>query len=166
MKNLFIMRHAKSSWNDPDISDHDRPLNKRGKRDAPKMGKLIRDQNIAPDLIISSTAIRASKTAELVARGFKYKGETVLDESIYSAEPIDILKILSRCPNRYDSILLVGHNPTVEETIKLLTALPEITMPTCSLVHLTLAIEKWSEINKKELAKAHLVHQWSPKESF
>ena len=164
MKTLFILRHAKSSWNDLNIPDHDRPLNKRGKHDAPLMGKLLSDQKITLDLIISSTAVRAETTANLIAKASKYKGEIIFDKSVYSAEPIDVLNLLSKCSDRYNSILLVGHNPTVEEITELLTSSPEITMSTCAIAHLTLAIDKWTDINKKQVAKAKLVHLWTPKE--
>ena len=80
MKTLSIIRHAKSSWKDLGVPDHERPLNKRGRHDAPLMGKLLRDQNITPDLIISSTAIRAETTAKLVAKACKYKGEIIFDK--------------------------------------------------------------------------------------
>ena len=164
MKTLSILRHAKSSWKDLGVADHERPLNKRCRHDAPLMGKLLRDQNITPDLIISSTAIRAASTAKLVAKACKYKGEIIFDKSVYNIEPIDALNLLSRCSDRYYSILLVGHNPTVEEIIELLTGSPEIIMSTCALAHLTIAIDKWTDINKKQVAKAKLVHLWSPKE--
>ncbi|MGB8133052.1 MAG: histidine phosphatase family protein, partial [Nitrososphaeraceae archaeon] len=132
MKTLLIMRHAKSSWNELNIPDHDRPLNRRGKHDAPLMGKLLRDQKITLDLIISSTAVRAETTANLIAKASKYKGEIVLDKLIYSAEPMDLLNLLSKCSDEYNNILLVGHNPTVEETVQTLTNSPEITMATCA----------------------------------
>ena len=164
MKTLSILRHAKSSWKDLGVPDHQRPLNKRGRHDAPLIGKLLRDQNITPDLIISSTAIRAETTAKLVAKACKYKGEIIFDKSIYNAEPLAVLKLLSGCSDRYYSILLVGHNPTVEEIIELLTGSTEIIMSTCALAHLTIAIDKWTDINKKQVAKAKLVRLWSPKE--
>ena len=164
MKTLLIMRHAKSSWNELNVPDHDRPLNRRGKHDAPLMGKLLSDQKITLDLIISSTAVRAETTANLIAKGSKYKGEIVLDNLVYSTEPIDLLNLLSKCSDGYNSILLVGHNPTVEETVQLLTNSPEITMATCAIAHLTLTIDKWTDINKKQVAKAKLVDLWSPKE--
>ena len=94
MKTLLIMRHAKSSWKEQDLPDHDRPLNKRGKNDAPRMEKLLKDEDLVPDLIMSSTAVRAKKTAELVAKTCKYKGKIVLDRSLYGAEPAAYLKIL------------------------------------------------------------------------
>ena len=82
MKTLLILRHAKSSWKEQDLPDHDRPLNKRGKNDAPRMGKLLKDEDLIPDLIMSSTAVRAKKTAELVAKACKYKGKIVLNHSL------------------------------------------------------------------------------------
>lgn len=163
MKTLFILRHAKSSWKDLGIPDHDRPLNKRGKHDAPRIGKILKDQNLIPNLIISSTAIRAKTTANLVAKACKFKEEIIFDKSIYNAEPSDVLKLLSRCSETYNSILLVGHNPTVEEIIELLTGSPEITMSTCALAYLTITIDKWIDINKRQIVKAKLVHLWSPK---
>ena len=164
MKTLSILRHAKSSWKDLGVPDHQRPLNKRGRHDAPLIGKLLRDQNITPDIIISSTAIRAETTAKLVAKACKYKGEIIFDKSVYNTEPIDILNLLSRCSDRYYSILLVGHNPTVEEIIELLTGSTEIIMSTCALAYLAITIDKWTDINKKQVAKAKLVRLWSPKE--
>jgi phosphohistidine phosphatase len=74
IKTLLILRHAKSSWKFPDLADHDRPLNKRGKRDAPKIGNLLKEKDLVPDLIISSTAVRAKRTAKMVAKASKYKG--------------------------------------------------------------------------------------------
>jgi phosphohistidine phosphatase len=166
MKTLLIMRHAKSSWNELNIPDHDRPLNRRGKHDAPLMGKLLRDQKITLDLIISSTAVRAETTANLMAKGSKYNGEIVLDNLVYSAEPIDLLNLLSKCSDGYNSILLVGHNPTVEETVQMLTNLPEITMATCAIAHLILTIDSWTDIKKKQTGRNDLVNLWTPKELF
>jgi len=74
MKSLLILRHAKSSWKHPELTDHDRPLNKRGKRDAPRMGKILRSEHLIPEAIISSTAARAHVTAEAVAKASRYKG--------------------------------------------------------------------------------------------
>jgi phosphohistidine phosphatase len=165
MKTLLIMRHAKSSWNELNIPDHDRPLNRRGKHDAPLMGKLLRDKKMTLDLIISSTAVRAETTASLIAKAFKYKGEIILNKLIYSAEPTDLLNLLSKCSDRYNSILLIGHNPTVEETIQMLTNSPEITMATCALAHLTLTIDNWTDL-EKQTVRSNLVNLWTPKELF
>jgi phosphohistidine phosphatase len=166
MKTLFLMRHAKSSWKEPNISDHDRPLNRRGKHDAPLMGKLLRDQKMNLDLIISSTALRAETTANLIAKAVRYKGKIILDKSIYNAEPIDLLTILSNSSDEYNSILLVGHNPAMEETVQMITNSPEITMATCAIAHLTLSIDTWTDLKEKQTFSSKLENFWTPKEMF
>jgi phosphohistidine phosphatase len=163
MKTLLVLRHAKSSWKDPDLPDHDRPLNKRGQHDAPRMGMLLKDEDLIPDLVMSSTAARAKKTAELVAKGCKYKGEIVLNHSLYGAEPANYLKILEGLSDRYKTVLVVGHSPSVEETIEVLTGSPDIIMPTCSLAHICLPIRNWDELNKQKI-KGKLLKVLRPKD--
>jgi phosphohistidine phosphatase len=166
MKTLLLMRHAKSSWKESNIPDHDRPLNRRGKHDAPLMGKLLRDQKMNLDLIISSTALRAETTANLIAKAVRYKGKIVLDKSIYNAEPMDLLTLLSNSSDENNSILLIGHNPTVEETVQMLTNSPEITMATCAIAHLTLSIDIWTDLKEKQTFSSKLENFWTPKELF
>jgi phosphohistidine phosphatase len=164
MKTLLILRHAKSSWKDPDLPDHDRPLNKRGKHDAPRMGKLLKDGELIPDLIISSTAARAKKTAELVAKACKYKGEEIVSShSLYGAEPTDYLKILQELSDKYKAVLVIGHSPSVEETVEVLTDSADVIMPTCALAHISLPIQNWAELNKQKI-KGKLLKVWRPKE--
>jgi phosphohistidine phosphatase len=165
MKTLLILRHAKSSWKDPDLPDQDRPLNKRGKHDAPRMGKLLKDEDLIPDLIISSTAARAKKTAELVAKACKYKGEEIVSShSLYGAELAeDYLKILQELSDKYKAVLVIGHSPSVEETVEVLTGSPDVIMPTCALAHISLPIQNWAELNKQKI-KGKLLKIWRPKE--
>lgn len=160
------MRHAKSSWKESNIPDHDRPLNRRGKHDAPLMGKLLRDQKMNLDLIISSTALRAETTANLIAKAIRYKGKIILDKSIYNAEPMDLLTLLSNSSDEYNSILLVGHNPTMEETVQMIINSPEITMATCAIAHLTLSIDTWTDLKEKRTFSGKLENFWIPKELF
>jgi phosphohistidine phosphatase len=171
MKTLLILRHAKSRPRDPNLSDHDRPLDELGKCDALNMGKLIRYKDLIPDFIISSTALRAKTTAEIVAKECKYEGDTVLDHSLYEAKPKDYLAIIETLSERYSNILLVAHNPTIEETIQMLTDYSsddEIVMPSCALAHLSLPIEKWSDLNNNSKQasnnKAQLIRIWRPEE--
>ncbi|MRN62395.1 MAG: hypothetical protein FIO03_10205 [Nitrosopumilales archaeon] len=96
VKSLLILRHAKSSWKHPELNDHDRPLNKRGKNDAPRMGKLLQKEKLIPDVILSSTAIRASATAESVVKACGYKGEVTLKRSLYAAGAETYLQLLSQ----------------------------------------------------------------------
>jgi phosphohistidine phosphatase len=166
MKTLLLMRHAKSSWKESNIPDHDRPLNRRGKHDAPLMGKLLRDQKMNLDLIISSTALRAESTANLIAKAVRYKGRIILDKALYNAEPMDLLTFLGNSSNEYNSVLLVGHNPTVEETVQMITNSPDITMATCAIAHLTLSIDTWTDLKEKQTLSGKLENFWTPKELF
>ncbi len=121
MKTLLILRHAKAVPKDPNISDHDRPLDKVGQDDALHMGKLMKDKDIIPSYIISSTALRAKTTAELVAKGCSYQGDIVLNQSLYESKPKDYLAIVQILSDKDGSVLIVGYNPTVEDTIQMLT---------------------------------------------
>ena len=150
MKTLLILRHAKSSLKDPSIADHERPLDELAKKDALQMGKLIRDKDLIPDFILSSTAVRAKTTTELVAKGCKYKGDIVLEQSLYKAKPKDYLKMVEGLSDRYVRVLLVGHNPVVEEAIEMFTGLLDITMSACALAYLNLPIEKWSDLKQEK----------------
>jgi phosphohistidine phosphatase len=134
MKSVLILRHAKSSWKHPDINDHDRPLNKRGKRDAPYMGDLLQNEDLVPDLIISSTAKRTYSTAKTVAKAAGYEGDIVLNQSIYAAPPTAYIDVLRNLSNEYTRVLMVGHNPGLEQLVNMLSG-EEHVMPTCSLVH-------------------------------
>src|ERR671931_1979886 len=150
MKTLLILRHAKAVPKNPSLSDHDRPLDKIGEDDALHMGKLIKDKDIIPSFIISSTALRAKTTAELVAKGCGYQGDIVLDQSLYEAKPKDYLAMLETLSDRYSSLLIVGHNPTVEDTIQMFTDSSDVmSIPSCTLAHLSLPNEKWSDLRSK-----------------
>jgi phosphohistidine phosphatase len=163
LKTLLLLRHAKSSWNEQDLPDHDRPLNKRGQKDAPRMAKLLKDEDLIPDLIISSTAVRAKKTAGLVAKACKYKRKVVLKHSLYGAEPAAYLHILEGLSDKQMAVLIVGHSPSVEETVEMLTGSLDVIMPTCALAHITLPIQNWAEL-KEQKVKGKLLKVWRPKE--
>jgi len=112
MKTLYLSRHAKSSWRDPELSDIERPLNKRGKRDAPFMGKLLAEKGINPDLIISSPAKRASSTAKIIASELNYDKEKIIfDKNIYEGTGRRLLEIISEIKEKYNFVMLFGHNP-------------------------------------------------------
>ena len=121
MKTLLIVRHAKSSWNHPGLSDHDRPLNRRGKEDAPKMGEVLRDEDTIPDMIISSTAKRAQKTAELMADSSGFDGKIVFTRAFYNADSDTYLDMLKTIPDNIETVMFVGHNPGMEELVYDLT---------------------------------------------
>ncbi len=154
-KILLILRHAKSSWKDTDLPDHDRPLNKRGKNQGSKMGKLLKELDLVPDFLISSTAKRAIDTSELVAEFSGFGGKVNLDSSLYhQASAEQCIKVLADVSDNYSKVLIVGHNPSLENLIEGLTNRIEL-MKTCSLARIDIQIKSWKDIiigkNKSEL---------------
>ena len=146
MKTLFLLRHAKSSWESSELSDFDRPLNARGLETAPFMGNIIKDNAFKIDLIVSSPAKRAQQTALLVKKTANINGEIEYDDRIYEASPRRLLEVVAEIDEKHDSALLVGHNPGFEGLVHLLTG--EIQpMPTAALAVIDLTIERWNEIN-------------------
>ncbi len=160
MKTLLILRHAKSSWKDASLADHDRPLNKRGKQDGLRMGKFLRKQGLAPDRIISSTAKRARKTATAVAKACHYEDKVELTQEFYHAGPGAYLAVLQNLPDADQRVMVVGHNPGMEALVCHLTGGIE-TMPTAAVAHITLPIEKWAELDYE--VQGELLHLWYPK---
>ena len=161
MKTLLILRHAKSSWKHEDLADHDRPLNKRGKRDAPRMGVLLRDKQLVPELIISSTAKRARKTASKAARECEYQGVIELTGDLYLAPPSQYIQVLQNVPDHINRVMVVGHNPGAEDLVALLTNHAEH-FPTAAMAHVQLSIDSWHELSAETTGK--LVDLWLPRE--
>lgn len=161
MKVLLLLRHAKSSWELAGISDHDRPLNNRGKRDAPRMGKVLFEEGIVPEIIISSSAIRARSTAKKVSKSSHYKGQVIIESSLYRGGPMEYLNVLRRQPDQARTVLMVGHNPDIEELLEMLTR-KEVIMPTCGLAAVNLPVERWMKLTNS--IKAELRKVWRPKE--
>ncbi|HJS74470.1 MAG TPA: histidine phosphatase family protein [Vicinamibacteria bacterium] len=162
MKTLMLLRHAKSSWKDSDLADHERPLNKRGKRDAPSMGHLLSAEGLVPDLILSSTAVRARETAEAVAHASSYEGAVELVNDLYLAPPGKLLsEAQSRTPDSVGRLLLVAHNPGLEDLVEILSGARE-PFPTAALAVFEVAIKRWKEL---ELGvKTRLSKIYRPKE--
>jgi len=161
VKTLLILRHAKSSWSDPALADHDRPLNKRGKKDAPRIGALLRREDLVPELIISSTARRARATAEIVAEHSGCEGQIRLERDLYASGPEAYLQVLAALPDEYRRVMVVGHNPGLEELLEALTGDYE-RLPTAALAQVRLPIKRWREL--AEETSGELVHVWIPKE--
>ncbi|HEX6383989.1 MAG TPA: histidine phosphatase family protein [Anaerolineae bacterium] len=161
MKTLLILRHAKSSWDNANLSDHDRPLNERGQRDAPRMGRLLRDRELVPDLIITSTAERALATAEAVALASDYDGEIKYTRRFYHADPETYLEVLQTVPNKYERVMIVGHNPGMEELVEQLTGQAE-RLTTANIAHVELPVSSWKELMDE--TEGELIDLWRPKE--
>lgn len=161
MKTLLILRHAKSSWKYSELSDHDRPLNRRGKRDAPSVGRLLRNEALIPDAILSSTAKRARQTAEAVSEESGYARELQLFEELYGGGPDAYLEVVRSLPDHVDCALVVGHNPDLEELVEFLTG-ESVRLPTAALAHLQLDLQDWQSLNEDEQGK--LINLWAPRE--
>ena len=166
MKKLLLMRHAKSSFKDNDIADFERPLSKRGEKDAPRMGKLLKDKELVPDLILSSSAVRAARTAEFVAEKCGYKGEIVYVNDFYLGEPEIYLETLRDLHEENDDeeknlVLVIGHNPGLESLLQMLTDKVE-SLPTSAVALLKVPIRNWKGLNDEVIAG--LEHVWRPRE--
>jgi len=160
-KLLLILRHAKSSWEFEELSDHDRPLNNRGRRDAPLMGRKLLKEQLVPQIIISSSAVRAHSTAKKVAKACGYEDEILIDPALYGSGYSDYLNVLINQEDKHDIIMLVGHNPISEQLVEVLTG-EIVTMPTCAIACISLPITSWKQIIDK--TKGQLLNLWRPKE--
>lgn len=163
MKTLLIMRHAKSSWNYPELSDYDRPLNARGKRDAPRMGKHLRQEGLIPDRILTSSAKRARKTASKVAKSCSYAGKVKKLDAFYDTVPGVYFEVLQTLPDKYQCVMVFGHNPTMEQLVNHLTGAIK-RMPTAAIAHIELPIQYWKTLDL--YTKGTLVNLWTPKTLF
>ena len=163
MKTLLILRHAKSSWDQPELFDYDRPLNKRGKRDAPRMGKHLKQQGLIPELILTSSAKRARKTASKVAKASGYTGKIEKLERFYHAKAGVYFERLKALPDTYQRVMVVGHNPTMEDLVRYIAKRIE-RMPTAALAHIELPIQQWKSLDLG--IDGNLVNLWTPKTLF
>ena len=153
MRTLFLIRHAKSSWDNPGLRDFNRPLNERGLHDAPRMAKMLVKQGLKPDLLVSSPAKRALTTALFFAETFDIADEAVLrEEEIYEAAPGDILHIISRLPDSAQTVLLFGHNPTFTEVANRFTEDFIDNVPTCGVVQIVSEADSWKAFSEGNAA--------------
>jgi phosphohistidine phosphatase len=149
MKTLYLTRHAKSSWKQPELSDFERPLNKRGKRDAPFMGEILEKKGINPDLIISSPAKRAKKTAIAIAEKLGYKTKKILyDENIYEASNRELVSIVKQFDDNCNSVIMFGHNPGLTMLHNFLCGYYIDNIPTCGVVALEFN-SSWKDLREK-----------------
>lgn len=146
MKRLLVLRHAKSDWSDGSLDDWQRPLNERGRRDAPRVGEWLRDHSRLPDAIITSDAVRARATAEAVAQAAGYPGEIAIEPSLYHATPQAVIEVLNGVAGEAQTVMIVGHNPGLEELVRRLSG-EHHAMPTAALIELELPIEQWRELD-------------------
>ena len=150
MKTLVLVRHAKSSWDNQSGGDAERKLNKRGKQDAPFMGKLIADKGIVPELIYSSPAKRARTTAKFFAEALNYPKEKIdLRDLIYDRGPRHIIMMINETSDDLNTIMLFGHNPDQTSMLNSLAGENVFNVPTCGVACIDFDIESWSEVGDK-----------------
>lgn len=160
MKTLLIMRHAKSSWEEEGQSDHERPLNDRGLRDAPRMGEFLVKKGFTADAILTSSAKRAWRTAEAVAKAMHRLERVEAIDALYLADPLVYLASLRHLPDEARVVLIVGHNPGISEWASKLTR-RMVEMPTAAVACVTLPIDEWSALNLG--TPGMLLDLWLPK---
>lgn len=162
MKTLLLLRHGKSSWDDPGLPDASRPLADRGRRAAPKMGRWLRAEGLVPALVVSSPAVRARSTALLVAEAADFEGSILFDARIYEASADTLLEVVRGLPDAAGSALLVGHNPGLEALVSAFAGHDEH-LPTAAVAQLELPVARWAEVG---LGRGRVVGLWRPKALF
>jgi phosphohistidine phosphatase len=151
LKTLFLVRHAKSSWSDPTLADRERPLNARGRHAARDMGRRLAKAGVRPDLILSSPAVRASKTARIIARRLKYpRRHIVTNSTLYASTLADLLHSVQGLNDRFSLVMLVGHNPEIEALAhRFCTRITR--MPTCAVARFSFDAGSWANIGSAAL---------------
>lgn len=160
MKTIYFVRHAKSSWDDPMLRDHDRPLNKRGLRDAPHMAARLVKLNAAPDGVLTSSAKRAQQTAAFFTAALGVDANhTLVDEQLYHAWPDTIADRIRKLPEDWDTVLLFGHNPGYTDLANQVKNDRYIdNVPTCGITVATADVDDWGEFKLKEARRVGFMY--------
>ncbi|HMR43813.1 MAG TPA: histidine phosphatase family protein [Saprospiraceae bacterium] len=163
MKTLLFVRHAKSSWDDPELSDFERPLNGRGLKDAPFMAALLSGKMDKPDKIVSSPATRAITTAKFFAKAFKIEEKEILtDRNIYEASTSALLNVIRWLDEDWKTVLIFGHNPAFTDVVNQLSPKTSIfNIPTCGICEITTTADTWLKISSYN---SSLKNHYFPKE--
>ncbi len=161
MKTLLILRHAKSSWKDSGVDDHERRLKKRGRKEARKIGRIIAAENLMPDMIASSSARRCRQTADHVIHHSDYRGEARLTPELYDADAARLREFVSKLSDQISRAMLVGHNPGLEEFLESLVG-EHTALSTGALAQVELPIERWADLSGE--TRGTLVKVWEPRE--
>ena len=162
MRQLLLLRHAKSAWDNPGLNDHDRTLNKRGLADAPTIGRLLTQHNIVPDLTLTSSATRAQQTTQLVAEAADIPDDAIQTlPHLYHATPHELIYAAHQATETTNRLLIVAHNPGLEELTSHLAGQYH-RFPTAALAVFNLELEDWGELNPDTTAQ--LLHIFRPKE--
>jgi phosphohistidine phosphatase len=147
MKTLYLVRHAKSSWKYPNLDDFERPLNKRGRKNAPFMGKVLKKLKVAPDLVISSPANRAATTARIIAAAINYPLESIrYSEAIYEFSENALIHVVNQIDDTVNKAMVVGHNPAINGLANYIGDQPISNIPTCGVFCVELDISSWTKV--------------------
>jgi phosphohistidine phosphatase len=163
MKTLLLLRHAKSSWKDGELPDVERPLNKRGRKTAPQMGQLLAEGGHLPELIVASPAVRARDTVRLIVESSGFSGEQRIAETLYPTTVDGCVDVLAGIDSDADPVMLVGHNPGLEEFLEHLTGDYQ-KLPTCAVAVVQLPVDRWTDMSPQTTGE--LVAVWRPRELF
>jgi phosphohistidine phosphatase len=149
MKSLYLVRHAKSSWKNPNLDDFERPLNKRGRKNAPFMGKVLKKLKVAPDLIISSPANRAATTARIIAAAINFPLDNIrYSETIYDHSDDALIHVVQQIDAAVNKAMIVGHNPAINGLANYIGDQPVSNIPTCGVYCVRLDISSWTKISE------------------
>lgn len=163
-KTISLMRHAKSDWEKPWLEDHDRTLNARGRRAAPLIAQYIEEQDIAIDVILVSSAVRAQQTLDLLLATWHRRSPYILStQSLYLASPTAIVQEIAKLDDQYDSVLIIGHNPGLGELASSLAG-RSLDFPTACLAVFSVALSGWDDLASSAQGHAKLTHYCRPRE--
>jgi len=146
MKKLFIIRHAKSSWKEENLDDFDRPLKKRGGKNASYMGEMLNEKHILPDIILSSPALRAKTTAGIIAKKVNYSKDIVFNKNMYESNETTLHNLLTELNNNKKIAFLVAHNPGLNMLADYYVGFND-NIPTCGIIEIEFNCKKWQEIS-------------------
>ena len=159
MKTLLLMRHGKSLFKDSDVPDFERPLSKRGEKDSVRMGKQLKEKDLVPDVILSSTAVRAARSAEATAEKCGYKGEIVYINDLFLGEPETYLTALNGLNDEdTNTVLVVGHNPGLESLLQMLTDKVK-SLPTGAVAILKVPVRSWKAVNGDIISRIEALYR-------
>ncbi len=151
MKTLILVRHAKSSWDVPGLSDYERPLNERGKKDAPEMAKRLKDRGVQIDQIVTSPAKRAKRTARYFADAFNIDKDDILNiEDLYGAMPESFARTVASLQDKYNTIAIFSHNPGISDYAASLSNVRVDDMPTCAVFAVQAGVDNWMQFGDAE----------------
>ena len=157
--NLFLCRHAKSSWSEPGLGDKERPLNERGKFDAPLMGEILKNKQESPDLIISSPAKRALKTAKIIAEKLNYDIKNIeVENELYMAGKSDFLDVLTKCSSENKSIMLFSHNYGITDFANYISNSDIGNIPTCGIVKISFTFKNWEDLKNNKGKQQYFIY--------